>query len=290
MPGTCKTLTAVNQSLLTAKEVWFNLCSEYWELSAKTKEQLDSDPMLKKRFRIVKRGYEFWDKFDGIKCFASNIPIKENGKFGLMLTRGMLEQLEWLPPFTVAFADEIGSFCTLKESMINYKNYRMEDEARFSRHFEYWFIYTEQQPKNFNKSLRNVVGLNELMLGKKWIFKPRLLLFLKDKLFSYGFSHNVSDKYIRVYGRIKDLSERLGYFSINSKLLGNMELGGDILGKQNIKTFHTFDFTYDSKCFSSLYLCKDSEHAYNVWKSTSLPKNSPIAKSILGKYEEPTGR
>lgn len=288
VPGTGKSLMSFNRALLMADKVWNDLKIEYWQLnSVINSKKYSNDPLIKKRWRAVKRAYNFWNKFDGIKCFGSNLKIKYQGKFSFEVSKKHIEQRRYLPQFIVIVIEEAGSIFPTTESNVNNKNYRCEDKLRFCRHRNTWFVLNEQNPKNMTNFIRNVVANNIEMTGVNWLYQPRFLQNVLKKLIYFGVEKNFKGFYPILCYRFYEFINSIGYFKLKYNIVGNLETGdGKIIDTDVTYIHHKLNYIYDTYAYSNIdksnYIADDNK----LINAFGINKNSEIVKEIYERYIE----
>lgn len=190
-PGTGKTSSGVNDAVWLARKVWLWVCFKYWTICWRVDWVLKhAKPDERDTLAEVVECYRFYRAHkDLYPCLGSSIGLKVGKRTTLVLTEEHLQQVERMVPFTVWFIDEFGdkNAAAAKQRADALLKALLTDEencARYTRHFGFWWLFTEPDKDNALLGIRRVCGENRYLKMQKAIMKPPIISML-FKIFQY---------------------------------------------------------------------------------------------------------
>lgn len=267
-PGGGKTSSAFYTAKILADIMWKKIKQEYKLL----KPYLNDIPFWNTKAREdaqeIIDAYNFYKNSGTYPCLWSSVPGFVDGVPVNRLTANHLMQRDRLPFGTVAILDEVSLI--LPQELFRNKPVEIEELAKFPRHFgDLHIITTEQGRDNVFKGLRNSAGRIRCMLKQQWILKPRILIWIYDKLLSKT-EHMTRTKatFFRVLNKVINAIgyRRYTYYDSGTE---------DLREVSKEKTFILPSFlnvTYDSRAFKNAYRCKDEPLKQSSWEHLRLSK------------------
>lgn len=282
-PGMGKTLTAVHATYWMAVGSWRRLQHEYFCLMGRMQKknyvQTEDD-------KEIYESYQYMIKNPGIPCLGTNIPVysKRYKRYSYKLGPSYLKQQRRAPFRLCGLYDEIGTvfnFELSNDKSDNQQGLTIQDMVRFCRqHAEFRFIGTEQEGGNMFKGIRNVVARYREYINLEYIFKPKFLQWIYDKMDNHFidpiFGKGMNMLKAKVWGEFMEKFEKfikkVGYVKLRYKDFGRKEecltdkKGGDVLYLPCCA-----EFEYDTRAFRFAYKARYTPIKMQVFTEMKLP-------------------
>lgn len=284
-PGMGKTLVGTHAVYAMAKGSWEKLQFEYFCLIGR---------MLKKGYDIknitvdnmpdddreIYESYQYMITHEGIPCLGTNIPVysKRYRRYSYKMGPSYLRQERRASYRLVGLYDEIGTvfnFELSNDKSDDNKGLTIADMVRFCRqHAEFRFVGTEQEGGNMYKGIRNVVARYREYTSLEFIFKPKFLQWLFDKLSNY-FVKKMKFSQARMFGnfmnKFKKFLDNVGFFKVRYKDFGRKdELLTESRKGEVIYLPCCAEFIYDTRAFRFAYTARYMPIVMQVFKGMKL--------------------
>ena len=277
-PGMGKTLVASHATYAMAVGSWEKLQFEYFCLMDYLQ---DKDYQMTEDDKEVYDSYRYMIEHDGIPCLATNIPLysKRYKRYSYKLGPSYLKQQRRASFRLCGLYDEIGTvfnFELSNDKSDDQKGLTISDMVRFCRqHAEFRFIGTEQEAMNMYKGIRNVVARNREYTKIEFIFKPKFLIWVFEKMkkhflhpfFGKGMNMHKAKKWGKFMKKFKLFIDKVGFFKLNYKDFGRKDecltdkKKGDVIYLPCCA-----DFVYDTRAFRVAYQARSMPIKMDVWK------------------------
>ena len=230
--GKGKTLSYTNIEYWRSEVKFRRLCWEYWKVCGRMK---DSNYQLTLDDKEIIGSYKATVNGKGIPNLMTFPPVysEKYRRFSYKLDVGFLKQIKRIPYLYVGFLDEVGAILNIEKVNGRAKNLDgetdLEDFAKDMRHFaDFSFGVTEQNPRNIYLPFRSISCDNRRFTDTDWVLKPRILLWLFNKLQEY-FLKKRSSKQAKRYGKLmagfEEFINYCGFWRVKYQSMGNIELG-----------------------------------------------------------------
>ena len=264
-PGSGKTSSLVNDYKVLADKRYNTICNKY----ALLEPFLDDIPFwpIKERedAEEIIEAYNFYKNSNSYPCLWTSVPSFVDDVPTNMLTADHLMQRKRLPYGSVVIMDETSLI--LPQELYHDKPYEILEMCKFPRHFGD-FIYgsTEQDEDSNLIYLRRVAGCTKHMIKQEWIQKPKILMWIYDKLLS----------------KVKVMTKKkVNFFICLDKIIHSMgyrkyyytETFGGFVPVPGIQTFilkPNLVVDYDERAYKNAYRCKNQQLEQASWEHLRL--------------------
>lgn len=281
-PGAGKSSLTISIAILIARIKWHMIQFKWWLIKKRYKKIINGKDIIKKQEAIeIKESYEYFStpKFNTktkqwywvYPLLMTTIPVVVNGVRSTRLTIKQLLQGDKIPYGAVIHTEEIG--LSLPPSLSKDPPRPLLETAKFIRQY-FWahLLMTEQNGSFVVKAFRDCTSEARFVLNQKWIFRPRLLLKIIDKLTDYFVKQDKPTPFkVKLMETLIRISKNVGgrkytYQNFDTGVLGTRERK-----KTCVLPTYLYGY-YDDRAFRNGYRAKDKPLNCKGWETLVLQK------------------
>lgn len=264
-PGSGKTSSLINDFKVLADKMWNKINHRYMLYEPFLKEIPYWPQKEREDAEEIIEAYEFYNATNTYPCLWTSVPAFVDGLAANMLTADHLMQRKRLPYGSVVILDETSLI--LPQELYRDKPYEIIEMCKFPRHFgDFKYGSTEQNEDSNLIYLRRVAGCSKHMIKQEWIQKPKILMWIYDKLLD----------------KVKVMTKKkVNFFICFDKIIHSMgyrkyyytESFGGFASEAGIQTFilkPNLAVEYDERAYKNAYRCKNKALEQASWEHLRL--------------------
>ena len=257
-PGAGKTSSIANDEKHLADFMWSQICEKY-AMYEPFLDEIQFWPQKEKEDALeIIEAYNFYQNSGTYPCLWSTVPMFIDGVPVNKLTADHLLQRERLPYGAVCLIDETS--LVLPQELFKDKPYEIIEMCKFPRHFgDFHYGSTEQDEDSNIIYLRRVAGRRLHLLQQEWVQKPRLLLWIYNKLFNLRSRKPFTKKTVNFFKLFNQYIRSFGYRKYWYTEEGFSKVQSFVL-KPNLC------LEYDDRCYKNAYRCLNKPLNVSKWE------------------------
>ena len=282
VPGSGKTSSLFSDFKILSDIMWKKICLEYKLLKPYLNEIKYWKDELREDAEEIVEAYNFYKNSKTYPCLWSTVPAFVDGVSVNRLTAEHLLQREKLPYGSVCICDEMSLI--MPQELHHNRPIEVKELCKFPRHIGDLHLGTTEQSKdNMLNDFRNSASEFKCMVKQVWVLRPRLLIYIYEKLIKILPSNKITSNFFRIWQKINNSIGYRKYYYYNSGTADNVK-------KSDVKTFvlpSVLSVRYDDRAFRNIYRCKNKPLKVSSWNHLRMSKDE-IEEIFTKELEERT--